>query len=240
MRARGPRRPAQSFDVYLDYACPRRRDLPGRLAGHRALGRDLRRRRPARRRRHVRLWPPLATAEMDDYYRRADEPARPGGVARKLVSWSGRHRHRAGGVGRPLRDLGQRGRHRDDGHAAAASPVEHDLWPAMADPAQARPAVQEALRLGTPFPQASRFAREPFTVGDVAVQPGDQVLMWLTAANRDVPGPHRQPLDRFDPERDNGRPPGVGLGLPPAAGACTTPARSPSRRSPPWPSAARS
>ena len=82
----------------------------------------------------------------------------------------------------------------------------------MADPAQARPAVEEALRLGTPFPQASRFAREPFTVGDVAVQPGDQVLMWLTAANRDLPGPHRQPLDRFDPERDTAEHLGWGSG----------------------------
>jgi cytochrome P450 len=73
----------------------------------------------------------------------------------------------------------------------------------MADPEQARRAVEEALRLGTPFPQATRTAREEFTLGDVAVQPGDQVLMWLTAANRDIPGVHAAPLDGFDPERDN-------------------------------------
>jgi hypothetical protein len=48
-----------------------------------------------------------------------------------------------------------------------------------------------------------RTTREAFTVGDVAVQPGDQVLMWLTAANRDLPGGHDVPLDRFDPHRDN-------------------------------------
>ena len=90
--------------------------------------------------------------------------------------------------------------------------LEHDLWPAMADPAQARPRRRGGLRFGNPFPQASRFAREPFTVGDVAVQPGDQVLMWLTAANRDVPGPHRQPLDRFDPERDTAEHLGWGSG----------------------------
>jgi cytochrome P450 len=80
--------------------------------------------------------------------------------------------------------------------------LEHDLWHRTADPAWVRAAVEEALRLGTPFPEASRFAREHFTLGDVAVEPGDQVLMWLTAANRDVPGEHRQPLDRFDPDRD--------------------------------------
>ena len=54
--------------------------------------------------------------------------------------------------------------------------------------------------------------REPFAIGDVAVRPGDQVLMWLTAANRDLPGPHGQPLDRFDPERDNARQLGFGSG----------------------------
>ena len=90
--------------------------------------------------------------------------------------------------------------------------VEHGLWGRMADPADAGAAVEEAIRIGNPFPQASRFVREPFRIGEVPVQPGDQVLMWLTAANRDVPGPHREPLDRFDPARDNGKHLGFGSG----------------------------
>jgi cytochrome P450 len=90
--------------------------------------------------------------------------------------------------------------------------VEHGLWDRVADPAFAHAAVEEAVRLGNPFPQASRFAREPFTVGEVAVEPGEQVLMWLTAANRDLPGRHRLPLDRYDPWRDTSQHVGWGSG----------------------------
>jgi cytochrome P450 len=90
--------------------------------------------------------------------------------------------------------------------------VEHGLWHRMTDAADVRGAVEEAVRFGNPFPQASRFAREPFTVGDVAVEPGEQVLMWLTAANRDLPGRHRQPLDRYDPWRDTTQHLGWGSG----------------------------
>jgi cytochrome P450 len=36
--------------------------------------------------------------------------------------------------------------------------------------------------------------------------------MWLTAANRDLPGPQEQPLDRFDPGRDNLQHLGFGSG----------------------------
>jgi len=90
--------------------------------------------------------------------------------------------------------------------------VENDLWHRMADPADVRGAVEEAVRLGNPFPQASRFAREPFTVGDVAVERGEQVLLWLTAANRGLPGDHRRPLDRFDPGRDTSQHVGWGSG----------------------------
>jgi cytochrome P450 len=49
-------------------------------------------------------------------------------------------------------------------------------------------------------------------VGDLQLRPGDQVRLWLTAANRDLPGPHRQPLDRFDPSRDNSQQVGWGSG----------------------------
>ena len=79
--------------------------------------------------------------------------------------------------------------------------LEHGLWAAMAQPEPARAAVEEAVRLGAPFPQASRFVREPLRLGDVELGPGDQVLMWLTAANRDLPAPAQSPPDRFDPAR---------------------------------------
>jgi cytochrome P450 len=82
----------------------------------------------------------------------------------------------------------------------------------MIDTEAARGAVEEAIRFGNPFPHSSRFVGEPFTSGDLQLQPGDQVLLWLTAANRDLPGPHRRPLDRFDPWRDNTQQVGWGSG----------------------------
>jgi cytochrome P450 len=85
---------------------------------------------------------------------------------------------------------------------AAGLCVDGGLWGRMADAADAARAVEEAVRYGSPFPHSSRFAREPFTAGDLAVEPGEQVLMWLTAANRGLPGEHRRPLDEFDPWRD--------------------------------------
>ena len=202
-----------AFDVYLDYALPMAvtyladwlgiapSDVIYAVEDQFAAG-DM-----------FASWPPLATPEMDEYYR--ELMRRPGltgiaAIARDLVgagvltereSWGALYAISVSAVAT----------------ATAATltvglAFEHDLWPGMADPAQAGRAVEEALRLGTPFPEASRFAREPFTVGDVAVQPGDQVLLWLTAANRDLPGPHGQPLDRFDPERDFGEHLGWGSG----------------------------
>ncbi|MCO1659875.1 cytochrome P450 [Pseudonocardia humida] len=148
-------------------------------------------------------WPPPTTDELDEHYRGL--MARPG----------------LGGVAAAARDLRDRQvitEREAWGIVYALSvsavatataitlatglSVEHGLWPGMADPAGAGAAVEEAVRLGSPFPQATRFAREAFTLGDVLVEPGEQVLMWLTAANRDLPGPHRASLDRFDPTRD--------------------------------------
>jgi cytochrome P450 len=119
-------------------------------------------------------WPPVATPEMDAHYR--------GLMARPGLT----------GVAAEARDLAAAGilTERESWgvlYAISVSAVatatvatltvglalEHDLWHLMGDPERAGPAVEEALRLGTPFPQASRFAREPFTVGEVAVQPGD-------------------------------------------------------------------
>jgi cytochrome P450 len=47
----------------------------------------------------------------------------------------------------------------------------------MSDTEAARGAVEEAIRFGNPFPHSSRFVGEPFTSGDLQLQPGDQVLL---------------------------------------------------------------
>jgi cytochrome P450 len=158
-------------------------------------------------------WPALASPEMDERYRAVmASPDLHGiaAVARDLVRSGALGEREAGGI---LYSLSV------SAVATATSliltvglTVEHGLWDRVADPAFARAAVEEAVRLGNPFPQASRFAREPFTLGDVAVEPGEQVLMWLTAANRDLPGLHRLPLDRYDPERDTSQHVGWGSG----------------------------
>ena len=158
-------------------------------------------------------WPVLAAPEMDDRFRAL--MARPdlGGLAaeaRELVRSGVLTEREAWGIVYSISVSSV---------ATAATitltvglGVENDLWHRMADPADVRGAVEEAVRLGNPFPQASRFAREPFAVGDLAVEPGEQVLMWLTAANRDLPGDHRWPLDRFDPWRDTSQHVGWGSG----------------------------
>jgi cytochrome P450 len=201
------------FDVYLDYALP---VAVGYLADW--VGVD-----PA----HVRYaiddqvaagnmfdeWPPLAPPGMDERYRTL--LARPDlyGIAattRELLRCGVFGEREAWGIVYSLAVSG----------VATATAialtvglaVEHGLWPRMADPGYVGRAVEEAVRLGSPFPQASRFARESFIVGDLVVERREQVLMWLTAANRGLPGPHRQPLDRFDPERDNTQHLGWGAG----------------------------
>jgi cytochrome P450 len=158
-------------------------------------------------------WPMLSTAGMDGYYR--DLMARPGlgGVAaeaRELVASGVLTEREVWGIVYSL-SVSTVATAASVTLAAGLS-VEHGTWHHLVDPAQANAAVQEAIRIGNPFPQASRFVRESFQIGDVAVQPGDQVLMWLTAANRDLPGAQPEPLDRFDPERDNTRQLGFGSG----------------------------
>lgn len=158
-------------------------------------------------------WPPPTSAELDGHYRELMSRPRLGGVA---------------GAARELRDRGVITERESwamvyalaVGTVATATAVtlavglsvEHGLWPKPADPALARATIEEAVRLGSPFPQANRFVREPFTLGGLAVQPGEQVLMWLTAANRDLPGQHREPMDRFDPTRDTSAHLGWGSG----------------------------
>jgi cytochrome P450 len=158
-------------------------------------------------------WPMLSTEEMDEHYRALMARPELGGVAaeaRALVAAGVVTEREAWGIVYSL-SVSTVATAAAVTLAAGLS-VEQGTWERMADPALADGAVQEAIRIGNPFPQASRFVREPFAIGDVAVRPGDQVLMWLTAANRDLPGPHEQPLDRFDPERDNGRQLGFGSG----------------------------
>jgi len=158
-------------------------------------------------------WPMLSTEEMDEHYRALMARPELGGVAaeaRALVAAGVVPEREAWGIVYSL-SVSTVATAAAVTLAAGLS-VEQGTWERMADPALADGAVQEAIRIGNPFPQASRFVREPFAIGDVAVRPGDQVLMWLTAANRDLPGPHGQPLDRFDPERDNGRQLGFGSG----------------------------
>jgi cytochrome P450 len=158
-------------------------------------------------------WPPPTTEELDGHYRGL--MARPGlggvaGAARELRDREVITEREAWGIVYAL----------SVGAVATATAVtlaaglgvEHGLWPAMADAARARAAIEEAVRLGSPFPQASRFVREPFTLGGVPVEPGEQVLMWLTAANRGLPGPHERPLDQFDPSRDTSSHLGWGSG----------------------------
>jgi hypothetical protein len=158
-------------------------------------------------------WPPLAPPGMDDRYRTLMARSDLRGVAaavQELLRPSVLAEREAWGIVYSLSVSG----------VATATTIaltvglgiEHDLWHRMADATYVGAAVEEAVRLGNPFPQSSRFARESFVVGDVVVEPREQVLMWLTAANRDLPGEHRQPLDRFDPERDTSQHVGWGSG----------------------------
>jgi cytochrome P450 len=205
--------PDQAFDLYHDYAMPvvvsstadwlgvETSDVTYAVDDQIAQG------------EFFEHWPMLSTAGMDEHYRALMARPPVGGVAaqtRELVATGVVTEREAWGIVYSLSVS-------TVATAAAVTlaaglAVEHGLWGRMADPADAGAAVEEAIRIGNPFPQASRFVREPFRIGEVPVQPGDQVLMWLTAANRDVPGPHREPLDRFDPARDNGKHLGFGSG----------------------------
>jgi cytochrome P450 len=205
--------PGRPFDVYHDYAVPvvvsstadwlgiEDADVTYAIADQLAHG------------EFFEDWPMLTTTAMDGYYR--DLMARPrlGGVAaeaRELVASGVLTEREAWAV---LYSLSVTTVATAAAVTLAAGlSVEHGTWDRLVDPADANAAVQEAIRIGNPFPQASRFVRESFQIGDVAVQPGDQVLMWLTAANRDLPGPQPQPLDRFDPSRDNAPQLGFGSG----------------------------
>lgn len=205
--------PDRAFDLYHDYAVPvvvsstaewlgiAVEDVEYAIADQLAQG------------EFFEHWPMLSTDAMDGHYRALMARPELGGVmgeTRELVAAGVLTEREAWGIAYSL-SVSTVATAAAVVLAAGLS-VEHGSWERMADPAQANGAVQEAIRIGNPFPQASRFVREPFAIGEVELQPGDQVLMWLTAANRDLPGPHGRPLDRFDPERDNGQQLGFGSG----------------------------
>ncbi|MER7003706.1 cytochrome P450 [Dactylosporangium sp. NPDC000555] len=54
-----------------------------------------------------------------------------------------------------------------------------------ADPALLPDAIEEVLRLRTPFPRLARLATTDATIGGQPVAAGDLVVAWLAAANRD-------------------------------------------------------
>jgi cytochrome P450 len=75
-----------------------------------------------------------------------------------------------------------------------------DAVPAIrADPALLPTAIEEVLRVRTPFPRLARLTRTDTEVGGVRIPAGQVVMPWLAAANRDqrvFPEP-----DRFDVHR---------------------------------------
>jgi cytochrome P450 len=73
------------------------------------------------------------------------------------------------------------------------------------DPAISRTAVDEILRYDSPVQMNQRIALEPFVLSDdEVVEPGDQMIVMLAAANRDpaaFPEPDRLDLGRTDARR---------------------------------------
>jgi cytochrome P450 len=68
-----------------------------------------------------------------------------------------------------------------------------------ADPTLLAPAIEEVLRVRTPFPRLARLARADTEVGGVRIPAGQVVVPWLTAANRDervFAEPHRFDIHR--------------------------------------------
>ncbi|WP_331719262.1 cytochrome P450 [Streptomyces sp. NBC_00158] len=71
-----------------------------------------------------------------------------------------------------------------------------------ADGADTRALVREVVRYDAPIQNTRRFAAEAFTYGGSTVEPGQQVLVLLAAANRDPavnPDPHTLSLGRVNP-----------------------------------------
>jgi cytochrome P450 len=68
-----------------------------------------------------------------------------------------------------------------------------------ADPGLIPSAIEEVLRVRTPFPRLARITLAETEVAGVRIPAGQIVLPWLTAANRDervFPEPHRFDIHR--------------------------------------------
>jgi cytochrome P450 len=64
--------------------------------------------------------------------------------------------------------------------------TQRERWEELvADPSLAPAAVEEMLRVATPVFAWKRLVKQPAQVGDVALQPGDKVLLVLGSANHD-------------------------------------------------------
>ncbi|GAA4236750.1 cytochrome P450 [Actinomadura meridiana] len=73
-----------------------------------------------------------------------------------------------------------------------------------ADPTLAAATVEEVLRYDAPVQMTARVARQPGTIGDTELRPGDTILLLIGAANRD-PDVYPDPA-RFDIDRVHGTP----------------------------------
>jgi hypothetical protein len=91
----------------------------------------------------------------------------------------------------------------------AASPAEYATL--RADPARARAAFEEAVRLESPVQTFFRTTTRACEIGGVALPEGEKVLMFLGAANRD-PRRFEQP-DRYDIGRRTAGHVGFGSGI---------------------------
>ncbi|WP_432826594.1 cytochrome P450 [Dactylosporangium sp. CA-092794] len=91
-----------------------------------------------------------------------------------------------------------------DAHPGAAAEVR-------AEPPLLPTAIEEVIRLYTPFPRLVRRTTTDTTAGGTAVPAGAIVMIWLAAANRD--GRVFTDPDRFDPHRSPNPHLGFGHGL---------------------------
>ena len=96
----------------------------------------------------------------------------------------------------------------------ARFPCEWDKL--RADPALARTAFEETVRYASPFQVFFRTTTRPTEIGDVHLEEGEKVMMFLGAANRDPR--HWEDPDRFDISRRVSGHVGFGNGIHMCAG----------------------
>lgn len=87
-----------------------------------------------------------------------------------------------------------------------------DQWARLrADPALARAAFEEAIRFESPVQTFFRTTSRPTRIGDVALDEGQKILMFLGAANRDPR--HWDAPDTYDIARKTAGHVGFGFGI---------------------------